>query len=75
MRRILIKVWQGELSPKQALKELEKMGFKFAAGKEKRGLEVLTALKKKEVNVNEAEEEIALLECVGCQREKDLCQI
>ncbi|MDO8555018.1 MAG: hypothetical protein Q7R75_00410 [bacterium] len=52
-REILIKVWQKAISPALAIRELE-VKTKHAS----RVLELLVALKDREITVNEAEEEM-----------------
>ena len=59
-RKILIKVWQGVVSPEQALR-----AFETGNEREARILELLVALKNHEITVNETEEEIA--------EEEELC--
>jgi len=57
-RQILVKVWQKRLTPEQALKELTRAGPKLNLDKEEKILELLLALRKKEITTTEAEEEI-----------------
>lgn len=58
-RQILIGVWQNRLTPKQARRELVRAGPELNKEKKKRVLEILSALKKREIRtVNEAEQEL-----------------
>ena len=83
MRKILIKVWQKEFTPKQALRELIRAGPKlnFNKGKKKKILEILSALRGREIiTVNKAEQELkeeGLYEYNGTKGRVDenLCQI
>jgi len=64
MRKILIRVWQGVLSPQKALRELIRLARNGTmSNKQKQEvLQVLTWVSKKSLNVNEAEEELRWIE-------------
>jgi len=52
MRRILIKVWQGTLTPRRALNELVRAGPLLCPEKRNRILELLSAVGEREITVN-----------------------
>ena len=61
-RQILVKVWQGKLSPEKALNLLQdeaiRDGRNKFSGLDERVLHCLKAVREKAITVNEAEEEI-----------------
>jgi len=60
-RQILVRVWQGILTPEQAIKELEELvraGPKLNKEENVRILKLLLTLEKKQITVNEVEKEI-----------------
>lgn len=63
MRKILIKVWQGELSPGQALNLLQDEAIRdgprfWLRELDERVLYILESIREKAITVNEAEEDI-----------------
>ena len=82
MRQTLIKVWQRGLTPKQARREFVRAGPKLNFNKEQEEmiLEIFSALRRKEINVIQAEQELkeeGLYEYNETEGrvEEDLCQI
>ncbi len=73
MRQILVKVWQGLLTPRRALRDLRRVGAVFGLDKERVVIEILTALKDQEIRVNEAEEALTE-EGVRYDERENLCQ-
>jgi len=57
MRQILVKVWQGTLTPRQALNKLARAG-PLLPDKRKIILDLLSAIEGKEITINEAEQEL-----------------
>lgn len=72
MKRILIKVWQGKLSPQRAVNELMRAGPLICPEKRQRILDILCATAEKEITVNEAEEGIRE---EGVEYEENPCHI
>ncbi len=59
MKKILIMVWQGALSPTEALGELASLARNGTFNRQKKDvLQILTWLSEKDLNVNEAEKEL-----------------
>jgi len=59
MRKVLIAVWQGTLSPKEAIGELASLARNGTFDKQKKEvLQVLSWLNEKSLTVNEAEQEL-----------------
>ncbi|MFH2004842.1 MAG: hypothetical protein ABIK27_08970 [Bacteroidota bacterium] len=56
-RQTLVRVWQGILTPKRVLNELERTGLSCLK-KRKRILEILSAVKERAITVNEAEQDL-----------------
>jgi len=57
-RQILVKVWQGVLTPEQALKEFIRAGPKLNKEEKVRILDLLLTLSEGEITTTEAEEEM-----------------
>jgi len=74
-RQILVRVWQGILTPEQAIRELTRGGPKLNKEENVRILKLLLTLEKKQITVNEVEKEIEY-EYYRMERRKEcLCQI
>jgi len=56
MRKILIKVWQGLLTPRQALRDLRRIGAVLGPNEERGVMDLLLALQERQITVTEAEQ-------------------
>ena len=75
-RQILVKVWQKKLTPEQALEKLIEAGPKPGLGKKEEILDLLLALRAREITTTEAEEEMEYEQSRTRKRTgENLCQI